>query len=115
MINFFHRQIPNPILFSFGPINIYWYGFCIIIGIILAMLVILKLSKYYKINQEVIFDLIFYLMLAGIIGARIYDVLLEFSYYAEHPINIFKFLEDYRIGGFSNALSSGNGEMGKLF
>src|SRR3989339_255078 len=32
MINFFHRQIPNPILFSFGPINIYWYGFCIIIG-----------------------------------------------------------------------------------
>jgi len=56
----------------------------------LAMLVILKLSKYYKINQEVIFDLIFYLMLAGIIGARIYDVLLEFSYYAEHPINIFK-------------------------
>lgn len=90
MFNFFHNQVPDPILISLGPINIYWYGFCIMLGVVFAMLVLLKLSKYYKVDMDTILDLVFYLMLAGIIGARIYDIFLEYSYYSKYPIEMFK-------------------------
>jgi len=90
MINFFHNQVPDPILLSIGPISIYWYGFCIILGIIVATGVAMKLAKYYKVSQDIIFDLMFYIMLNGIIGARIYHVFLELPYYLENPVNIFK-------------------------
>ena len=90
MINFLHTFNPSPIIFSFGPVNVYWYGVCIVAGIIAAILVALKLARFYNIEKEKIIDLAFWLVLAGILGARIYHILLEFPYYAEHPLDIFK-------------------------
>ena len=90
MINFLHTFTPNPILISFGPFHVYWYGMFIVLGIIAALAVTLKLAEYYKINKEDIIDLAFYLIIGGVIGARIYHICLEFSYYAEHQLDIFK-------------------------
>ncbi|MEA3463740.1 MAG: prolipoprotein diacylglyceryl transferase [Patescibacteria group bacterium] len=90
MINFLHTFQPNPFLISFGSIHIYWYGLFIVLGILLAILTALKLSSYYKIKKETIIDLAFYLIIGGIIGARIYHILLEWQYYSGHPLNIFK-------------------------
>ena len=89
-MNLLHSYHPSPILISLGPINIYWYGFFIILGIVAAFLVTLKLAGYYEIKKETIFDLVFYLIIFGIIGARAYEVLLELPYYLAHPLNIFK-------------------------
>ncbi len=89
-MSFLHAFHPNPILISFGPINIYWYGLLVVLGILAAIAVTLKLSSYYNIKKEVIIDLAFYLVLFGIIGARLYDVLLELPYYLNHPLDIFK-------------------------
>lgn len=85
-----HNFIPNPILFSFGPIHIYWYGFFIVCGMLATIFITIKLAKLFQINQEIIIDLAFWLILGGIIGARIYDVLLELPFYVAHPLNIFK-------------------------
>lgn len=90
MLAFLHTYHPSPILFSLGPINIYWYGLFIVLGILAAFLVALKLAGYYGIKRETVFDLAFYLIISGIIGARIYYVLLEWQYYLAHPLNIFK-------------------------
>ena len=90
MINFLHTFNPDPILISLGPINIYWYGFFILLGSISALLITLKLASYYNIKKDTIIDLAFYLIIGGIIGARIYHVFLEFPYYLSHPLNIFK-------------------------
>jgi len=90
MINFLHTCQPNPILISFGPIHIYWYGLFIVLGALTAILVIFKLADYYKIRRETIIDLAFWLIIGGIIGARIYHVLLEIPYYLKHPLDIFK-------------------------
>jgi len=88
MFNFLHAYNPTPILISFGPINVYWYGMFIVTGILVAILVILKLAGYYKIDKGIIIDSAFYLIIGGIIGARLFHVLLEFRYYLEHPLNI---------------------------
>ncbi len=90
MINFLHSYLPNPILISFGPINIYWYGVLIVTGILIGILVVLKLAPYYNIPKTIIIDSIFWLILGGIIGARLYHIILELPFYLEHPLNMFK-------------------------
>jgi len=90
MINFLHTFQPSPVLISFGPIHIYWYGFFIVLGIILAALITIKLASYYNISKNTIIDLLFWLILSGLIGARIYHIFLELPYYLNHPLNIFK-------------------------
>ncbi|MFA6106140.1 MAG: prolipoprotein diacylglyceryl transferase [Patescibacteria group bacterium] len=90
MINFLHTFHPNPILISFGPIEIYWYGFFIVCGILAAIITAVKLGKYYKILKDDILDLSFFLVIFGIIGARAFHVFIEWQYYLSHPLEIFK-------------------------
>lgn len=87
---FLHTFHPNPILFSIGPIKIYWYGLFIILGILSGTGVILKLNKYYNIKKNLILDLIFWLTIGSLIGARVYHVLLEWTYYSKNFFSIFK-------------------------
>ena len=90
MFNFLHTFLPHPILVSFGPITIYWYGLFVVSGIIAAFYIILKLAEYYDLEKNTIVDIGFWIVLWGIIGARLYHVGLEFSYYHANPINILK-------------------------
>jgi phosphatidylglycerol---prolipoprotein diacylglyceryl transferase len=90
MFNFLHTYNPTPVLISLGPINVFWYGIFIVIGILAAILVILKLASLYKIDKNIIIDSTFMLIIAGIIGARLYHVFLEFGYYSHRPLDIFK-------------------------
>jgi phosphatidylglycerol:prolipoprotein diacylglycerol transferase len=93
MINWLHTFNPSSILFSLGPINVHWYGFFIVLGIGAALLISLKIANLYKINSDKIFDISFWLIINGLIGARLYEILLEFSYYLYSPLNIFKIWE----------------------
>jgi phosphatidylglycerol:prolipoprotein diacylglycerol transferase len=90
MINWLHTFHPQPILLSIGVIHIYWYGFFMVLGIITAMGIIFKLAKYYNIDSDSLFDLSFWLIINGLIGARIYDIFLQLPYYINNPIDIFK-------------------------
>lgn len=91
MITFLHTFRPSPIALSIGnTINIHWYGLLIVIGMIIALLLSLYLAKKHKINRETIFDLSFWLIIGGLLGARLYDVFLELPYYLNHPLQIFQ-------------------------
>lgn len=90
MLKFLHSFEPNSVLISFGFVKIYWYGVFIVLAIVLALLTSLFLAKKYKINRDDLFDLSFYLIVFGIIGARIYDGFLEWEYYIKHPLDILK-------------------------
>jgi len=90
MTDFLHTFNPSPILIQFGAIKIHWYGLFIVIGILSALFITLRLAKYYKINKDDIIDISFWVILFGLLGGRIYDVLLEWQYYLNHPDNIIK-------------------------
>lgn len=90
MINFLHTNIPESILISIGPIHIFYYGLFIVTGILIGIFICLKLAEKYNIKKELIIDSAFWLITGGIIGGRIYHVFLEFPYYLENPIKIFK-------------------------
>lgn len=93
MFSWLHNFLPSSILISFGPITIYWYGLLVVLGIVSALFLILFLAKRFKIDSEKIWDLSFYLVLFGLIGARVYEVFLEAPYYFSHPEQILKIWE----------------------
>jgi len=89
-MNFLHTFNPQPILFTFGPISIHWYGFFITLGIVAGFLATLKLAKWHKVDKGKIFDLFLYVIIFSIIGARIFYVLYNPLYFWQNPIDIFK-------------------------
>jgi phosphatidylglycerol:prolipoprotein diacylglycerol transferase len=86
MVDFLHTFHPQAILVSWGLVHIYWYGLCLVIGMLAALAITYRLAKYYNISSDTIFDLAFWLIIGGIIGARIYDDILQFPYYLQHPL-----------------------------
>lgn len=89
-MNFFQTFSPEPIAFSLGPIHIFWYGLIVVIGIVAGIFVTARLAEKNKIEADTIYDLAFYLIIFGLLGARLYDVLLEAPYYLVHPEDIVK-------------------------
>ncbi len=85
MINFLHTFEPQAELFSIGFLTVYWYGFFMVLAILAALAIALKLASRYGIKKDLIFDLGFWLIIWGIIGARIYDIFLELPYYLSNP------------------------------
>jgi phosphatidylglycerol:prolipoprotein diacylglycerol transferase len=86
-----HTYLPQPIIFNLGPIAIHWYGLFLVLGIITALLISIRLGrKYYNLSQDEIFDISFWLIIWGIIGARIYDIFLQLPYYIDHPWQMFQ-------------------------
>lgn len=88
---FFHHFLPQPILGEIGPFIISWYGLLIFLAFWLGFFISLILSRYRQIKKELVFNLIFWLFIFGIFGARVYHVLSEIKYYWQHPIEILFF------------------------
>ena len=90
MLTIIHNFHPQAIFMSFGIINIYWYGVFVVLGFLAALGVSFFFAKHYLVKNDVLFDLSFWLIVTGIIGARIYDIFLQLPYYVQNPLAIFK-------------------------
>lgn len=88
MIGWLHAFHPQAILFSYGFINIHWYGLFFVIGLSAGFGLSCYLARRHGESPETIFDLAFWLIIFGLLGARLYDVALEWPYYAAHPTQI---------------------------
>lgn len=83
----------NAILFQLGPITIYWYTVMILIAFLLGGTLAIHEAKKWKIPEDFMINLFFYLIPVSIIGARLYYVLFNLDYYSVNPISIFKIWE----------------------
>ena len=78
----------NPVAISLGPIKIYWYSITMLIAILSGAYILLRQARKQNIKEGFITNLIFYGVLWGILGARIYYVLFNLDYYLQNPIEI---------------------------
>ena len=78
----------DRVLFDFGFFQIKWYSFFIFMGALTASLLIIKEIRKKDIKDDLIIDIIFYGIIIGILGARIYYVLFNLPYYLKNPIEI---------------------------
>ena len=82
----------NRVFVSLGPITIYWYSVTMLLAILLGIFLANNEAKRVK-EKEYIDNLTFYLILFGIIGARLYYVIFEFNNYRYDLLSIFKVWE----------------------
>lgn len=76
----------SPIAFNLGPIPVRWYGLIIITGIFVAIWLAGRLAAQRGLDAEFIYDLAIWVVPAGILGARLYEVfVLEPGYYLANP------------------------------
>lgn len=78
----------DRIAFDLGFIQIYWYSIFIILAAFFASCIIIHESKKQEINIDFVVNLIFYTVIFGIVGARIYYVLFNLNYYKDNIVEI---------------------------
>lgn len=79
----------NPVMFTIFGINIHWYSVLILIGIVVGVILLEKEAKKFKYPKDLIFNIAFWAIIIGIIGARLYYVIFNFSYYKSNLLEIF--------------------------
>ena len=81
----------DPILAQIGFLQIRWYGVLYALGFIIGYFILIKLAKEKKLSlsKDDIGDLVFYLILCIVAGARIFYILFyNLGYYLSNPLEI---------------------------
>lgn len=72
-----------------GPFTVYFYSLFILLGITLGYFLAKPEARQSRIAPDVLRASLFYGLLPGIVGARLYHVLDRFDYYAGQPLQAF--------------------------
>ncbi|MDD2213595.1 MAG: prolipoprotein diacylglyceryl transferase [Oscillospiraceae bacterium] len=79
----------NREVFSIGSVAVYWYGLLIAVAFLIGILWALHDSKKYSLKQDDILDIFLLAIPLGIVGARAYYVIFNFSYFKDDLWQIF--------------------------
>lgn len=79
----------NRVFIQVGPLTIYWYSVLILTGVLLGYNIIVNYCKKQGYQVSNIIDMLFYLVIWAIVGARAYYVIFNFSAYEDNLLGIF--------------------------
>jgi phosphatidylglycerol:prolipoprotein diacylglycerol transferase len=96
----------HPILYSFGPVTVYTYGFFVSMGFLASFALFLFQLKKRQISVDTGIDLAFWVLLSSIVGSRLVYVLVNLNYYLHYPFKVFMLWEGGLVwyGAFIGAL-----------
>jgi phosphatidylglycerol:prolipoprotein diacylglycerol transferase len=83
----------HPVLINLGPFTLHTYGVFVAAAFFVAILWSLRQARQEGIDPERMLDLAFYVTLSAIIGARVLFIIVEYRYFMENPLRIFKIWE----------------------
>ena len=81
----------HPILFRIGSLSVHAYGFMLALAFIAAIFVSRWHLKDRFVDSYVVYDIVLAAAIGGIIGARIFYVIGNWSEFSSHPFEILKF------------------------
>ena len=81
----------DRVAFTLFGIDIMWYGILIATGMVIAVFIALREAKRLKISEDDILNLAMIAIPCGLIGARAYYVIFNWSYYAGDISEILNF------------------------
>ncbi|MCF8111679.1 MAG: prolipoprotein diacylglyceryl transferase [Desulfobacteraceae bacterium] len=79
-----------PVVFEYGRFVLYTYGFFIAVGFIAAIWLVRREGNRLGLDPNRLTDLCFYLVIASIFGSRLFFVALNYEYFIQAPLEIFK-------------------------
>lgn len=79
----------KPVLFQIGSFQVYSFGFMIAVGVLVGLYFALREAKRKGIDTEMLYNLAMGLVISGILGARIFYILVyNLDYYIQNPAEI---------------------------
>lgn len=84
----------DPVLFSFGPLAVRWYGLAFAIGFTVGYSIVARMFKHEGAPERWLGILLAYVVVATLVGARLGHVFFyEWDYYSVHPEKILRIWE----------------------
>ncbi len=83
----------NPIFLDLGFFKIYWYSFLLFLAFFIGCVLAIKEAKKWKISEDFMINMFFYVIILSFIGARAYYVAFNWDYYSANLSSIFKVWE----------------------
>ena len=83
----------DPVMFTIYGIEIRWYSVLILVGVILGIILIIKEGKRFNISSDFLFNMAFWTIIFGFIGARLYYCAFNYPLYKDNLIDILKIWE----------------------
>lgn len=77
-----------PVLFRIGPVTVYSHGVFIALSFLIGAWYSAYLARRRGMSGDLIWDLAFWALLGGLIGARAWDVVFAWDYYGKHLTEI---------------------------
>ena len=68
--------------------DVYWYGILIGLGVFLAAWYGIRRIDDFGFTADLVYDVLIWALPSAIVGARLYYVIFEWSYYSQHPADI---------------------------
>ena len=83
----------NPIMFTIGNFELRWYSVLILCAVICVFILSEREASRFNIKKDFMFNLIFWGLIFGIIGARLYYCIFEYNAFKDNLLDIFKVWE----------------------
>ena len=83
----------DSVLFQVGNIEIKWYSFLLLVAVLAGISLFMYEGKRHNYPKDYLFNLCFWAVIFGFLGARAYYVIFNWSAYASNPVSIFKIWE----------------------
>lgn len=81
----------DRVAFTIFGIDVMWYGILMATGMILGTLIAIKEAERVGITEDDVLNLAIFAIPCGVLGARLYYVIFNWSYYSQEPSQILNF------------------------
>jgi phosphatidylglycerol:prolipoprotein diacylglycerol transferase len=79
---------PGAIAFYIGPLPVRWYGILMALSIVVGLWLAYRQARREKLPADDLISIGQWSILAGLVGARLYEVAFNWDYYGEYPWKI---------------------------
>ncbi|MBF0122091.1 MAG: prolipoprotein diacylglyceryl transferase [Candidatus Omnitrophica bacterium] len=77
-----------PIVCQLGPVPVYSYGLMLAIAVMMTSFLISRDAHKMGVSSDMVYDLAFWVVLAGIVGARIFYIFLNLDFFLSQPFEM---------------------------
>lgn len=80
----------HPILLTIGPFTVYSFGLALAVAVIVCSWLMARDARRSGIAKDVVYDFVFWVVLSGILGSRIFYIILNLDFFSESPSEFWK-------------------------
>ncbi len=81
----------DPVIFHFGVFELRWYSLAIMLALVAALLISVRQGKKTGVVAEEIYSLAVWVVISGVVGARLFHVIDRWDYYSTNLLQIWQF------------------------